>query len=246
MTAFAPGSPVWVDLATTDAATSAAFYGDVLGWTATEPAEDLAGYQNFLLDGRRVAGLTPVGGPIWMTHFSTENADASAGLVAEHGGRVLYEPMDVADLGRLAVCEDPQGAPFGLWQPGTHRGAEVVNTPGALAWSEIHTTDVAAATTFYEAVFGWTAQVEPMGEDDYTFFQLRGRGIAGTGATDASPYWLAWFAVADTDATVARASELGGEVEAGPFDVPTVGRTAILRDPLGARFGVLQGETPDE
>jgi predicted enzyme related to lactoylglutathione lyase len=246
MNAFAPGTAVWVDLATPDAQASASFYGQLFGWAASAPAEELGGYQNLTLDGRRVAGLTPMGGPIWMTHFSTADADASAALVTANGGRVAYEPMDVADLGRLAICEDPQGAPFGLWQPGRHRGAELVGTPGALAWSEIHTGDIAAAAAFYEAVFGWTATVEPMEGHDYTLFLNRGRPVAGAGAVSGTPYWLAWFAVADADATVAVATEHGAEVVAGPFDIPTVGRTAILRDPHGARFGVLRAETPDE
>lgn len=245
MTDFAPGSPVWVDLATTDAAASTAFYGALFGWTATEPSAELGGYQSFTLDGRRVAGLTPMGGPIWMTHFSTEDAEATAASVAGHGGQVLYEPMDVADLGRLAICEDPQGAPFGLWQPGRHRGAEAVNTADALVWNELHTTDVAAASAFYTAVFGWTAAEDPAGDHDYTVFSVAGRPVAGA-EQQGEPHWRVWFGAVDTDGSAARATELGATLEAGPFDIGGVGRAAVLSDPIGASFGLLAPETPDE
>lgn len=246
MTDLAPGTPVWVDLATPDAPASLAFYGELFGWTATEPDEGLGGYQNFLLDGRRVAGMSPMGGPIWMTHISAASADDAAALVTANGGKVLYEPMDVAELGRLAICEDPQGAPFGVWQPGLHRGAEAVNVAGALTWNEIHTTDVPGACAFYAAVFGWTPETVPMEGHDYVLFKLGERAIGGAGEVSDTPHWLAWFAVADADASAARATELGGSVHFGPFDVPGVGRTAILDDPHGARFGILRGETPDE
>jgi predicted enzyme related to lactoylglutathione lyase len=246
MTDFAPGTPVWVDLATPDAAASIAFYGALFGWSATEPAAELGGYQNLLLDGRRIAGLTPMGGPIWMTHFSTSDAEASAALVAEHGGKVAYEPMDVADLGRLAICEDPQGAPFGLWQPGTHKGAEVVNAPSAMIWNELHTTDIGAASGFYAAVFGWTAAEEEAGGHPYTVFAQGGRPIGGGSASGGPPHWLVWFGTADADATAAQAEALGAEPAMGPFDIDGVGRTAVLIDPQGASFGILQSETPDE
>ncbi|MFL5844775.1 MAG: VOC family protein [Solirubrobacteraceae bacterium] len=246
MTDFAPGTPVWVDLATPDATASLAFYGGLFGWTATDPVQEFGGYQNLLLDGRHVAGLTPMGGPIWMTHFSTTDADVSAALVTENGGRIAYEPMDVADLGRLAICEDPQGAPFGLWQPGRHTGAELVNAPGALIWNELHSEELAAATPFYEAVLGWSAVAEEAGGHPYTVFTVGGRPVAGGSANGGTPHWLVWFGAADADATAARAQELGAELAMGPFDIDGVGRTAVLIDPQGASFGVLQSETPDE
>ena len=90
----------------------------------------------------------------------------------------------------------------------------------------------------------WLDEHAPAGER--VGVSITGSWRAGTGEVADTPHWLTWFAVADTDATVALATARGAELASGPFDVPTVGRTAILIDPLGASFGVLQGETPDE
>jgi predicted enzyme related to lactoylglutathione lyase len=236
---------VWVDLATPDAEASARFYGELFGWTATEPNEDFGGYQNFSHEARLVAGLTPMGGPIWMSHIGVEDCDAAAKAVADNGGKVLYEPMDVGDLGRLAICEDPGQAPFGLWQPGRHTGTEKRGTPVSLTWCERLGGGLDEAVAFYTSVFGWSADTQEMAGVDYTVF-TKGGPVAGAAASDADPHWLVWFEVADVDAVVERATGLGAALEAGPADIPGVGRTAIVTDPHGARFGVLASETPDE
>ena len=62
-----------------------------------------------------------------------------------NGGMVFMEPMDVLDVGRMGIFADPAGAVFGVWQPGTHAGAGVVNEPGTLCWNELITTDVDGA-----------------------------------------------------------------------------------------------------
>ena len=74
--------------------------------------------------------------------------------VKEAGGAVMVEPMDVMDLGRMAIFADPTGAVLGVWQPGTFIGAEIVNEPGALSWNEVNTRDPGAAKVFYGSVFG--------------------------------------------------------------------------------------------
>lgn len=236
---------VWVDLATPDAAAATQFYGDLFGWTATAPSEELGGYQNLSHEGRLVAGLTPMGGPIWMAHIGVDDADAATAAVAQAGGRALYEPMDVADLGRLAICEDPGQAPFGLWQAGRHRGAEKTGTPVSLTWCERLGRGRDAAEAFYGAAFGWTVERQDVAGVDYTVLSA-GRPVAGAAEMEADPHWLVWFEVAGLDAHAERAQALGGTLDAGPTDVPGVGRTAIVSDPHGARFGMLESETPDE
>ena len=130
---------------------------------------------------------------------------------------------------------------MGVWQPARHRGAELVNEPGALTWSQLHTRDADGAAAFLGEVFGWT-------REDFAgmpMFSLGERGIASMmdmppGTPDQVPaYWMTIFATADTDATAAKATELGGQVLAEPFDIENVGRFAVLADPQGVAFGVI-------
>lgn len=247
MTEYAAGTPSWVELSTSDGDGSYAFYSALFGWTATEGTEAFGGYRSFLDDGRSVGGLNPMGEhPAWTTYVATDDADATTEKVGAAGGTVIAPPMDVGDLGRMAVFSDPAGAVFGVWQANQMKGAEKVNAPVSCCWNELHTADREAAKAFYTAVFGWEAADEDIGGDAYTVFSVGGRPVAGAGGTAERPHWLTWFAVTDADATVARAQELGATLGFGPSDIPTVGRCAVVTDPQGAVFGVLQGETADE
>ena len=85
---FAPGTPCWVDLFTTDVDGAAAFYGALFGWTRQDSGEEYGGYVNFSSDGHNVAGLTKKqdGTPmpnVWGTYFSVD--DIAEGGVS-HGG----------------------------------------------------------------------------------------------------------------------------------------------------------------
>ena len=176
---------------------------------------------------------------------------------------MLADPADRLGLARTALCADPHGALFGLWQPGTIRGAESVNVPGAWNFSELRTDDAAASTRFYASVFGWEVSEVDMGAMKGTMVRLPGyadfleRFYPGTkqrhidfGAppgftecvawflplTDGEvPHWSLTFTVADADAIAARARELGGALLVEPFDMPMV-RSTTIRDPAGATF----------
>jgi len=251
-TSYAPGTPCWVDLASPDLDASAGFYGGLFGWDAPEPenAEQTGGYRQALLRGKPVAGLMPLmqeGQPVvWSTYVSVADAEVAAGKVSEGGGTVMVEPMDVLDLGRMAVFADPAGAVFGVWQPGTFAGAGVVNEPGALSWNELNTRDVSGAEQFYGGVFGWTFETEDLGEaGSYTTINLGGAPVGGIlnqrerGVPEEVPaYWAVYFAVDDTDATVDKATGLGGSVMVPPTDIPA-GRFSIVNDPHGAMFTVI-------
>ena len=144
-TSYAPGTPNWVDLAAEDIEASAAFYNDLLGWDVPERenSAEMGGYRRAESGGADVAGMMPLMAegqpPGWTTYVAVEDADATAALVAENGGTVMAPPMDVMDLGRMAVFADPTGAVFGIWQAGTFIGAAKVNEPGAFGWNELNT-----------------------------------------------------------------------------------------------------------
>ncbi len=254
-TEYAPGTPSWTDLATPDLAASRQFYGTLFGWDFAD--EDTGDPENPYVmvrqGGNDVAGMMKLspemqaGGmpPVWSTYVTVTDVDAAATKAKELGGVVLSGPMDVMEAGRMAVLADPAGAVFCVWQPKASIGAQIVNEPVSLTWNELMSTDIEAAKPFYRGLFGWKGETMNMGGDGppYTVWML---GEGGVGGGMPSPmegmpsFWGVYFAVADCDATVEKAKELGASVLNGPMDVPEVGRMAALMDPQGAAFSVIK------
>jgi predicted enzyme related to lactoylglutathione lyase len=158
------------------------------------------------------------------------------------------EPMDVMDSGRMAMAADPTGAVFGIWEAGNHIGARIVNEQGAFNWNELTTDDTAAATAFYEKVFGYEVETtETPGGRDYHMFKVGDRGIAGAlepPKPDIPNSWGVYFAVDDVAETEKVATENGGSVVYGPMEAPEVGTFLGLADPVGSQFTVIQLAAP--
>ncbi|RKN48360.1 VOC family protein [Micromonospora endolithica] len=255
MSTVPPGTPCWVDLATPDLPDARRFYPELFGWTGrVTPQPEAGGYTVFLLGGRSAAGVGPPAipdqVPIWSVYVATDDADLVAGRVRRAGGQVVVPPFDVFDQGRMAVFADPSGASFSVWQPMAMPGAEVFDVPGALSWTELVTPDPDRAKVFYELVFGWRPDDQPMGPITYTGWRLGERVVGGMMPrlgddvqTDSPAYWTVYFGVADADAAAARASALGGTILVPPRDIPA-GRYAALRDPQGALFNVIDLADP--
>ncbi|MCA1821135.1 MAG: VOC family protein, partial [Pseudonocardia sp.] len=175
-------------------------------------------------------------------YLATEDARKAVDATAAHGGQVLVEAMDVADLGTMAVVSDPGGAAIGIWQPGRHRGFGVISEPGAPSWFELHTRDYQGAVAFYREVFGSDTHVMSDTPDfRYTTLQHGEDSLAGI--MDAAGFlpdgvgahWSVYFGVEDTDAALARIVELGGSIVRPAEDTP-YGRLAAATDPTGAQF----------
>ena len=243
------GVPCWVDLMVPDVATASAFYRSVLAWHVAEPEEQHGGYVVADVDGGATAGIGPEqpgARTAWTVYFATDDADATAAAVTEHGGTVVLPPGDVGALGRMALAADPTGGVFGLWQAGTMIGAALVNEPGGLVWEDLRSTDPDAARRFYGALFGYRLDPLEMAGPDYTTFarpeeQAPLGGMGGLmGLPEGTPsHWLVYFQVADADAAGQAAEVAGGRVVQPPVDTP-FGRMAGLTDPFGASFMVMQ------
>jgi len=248
-TAYAPGTPCWVDLASPDIEKSKAFYGALFGWDAIVGGEDTGGYVMFRKGGKNVAGAMSImmeGQPtVWTTYVAVADADETIDKVKKAGGTAFVEPMDVTDVGRMAVFADPTGAAIGLWQPRAHIGADLANEAGTFCWNELQTRDTAAAKSFYADVFGWGAHTSDMGAMSYTEWKLGDNTIGGMidmpaeVPAEAPAYWLVYFAVDDCDASVAKATELGAAAFVPPMDIEP-GRFSVLADPTGAMFALIQ------
>jgi predicted enzyme related to lactoylglutathione lyase len=247
---YAPGTPIWIDHTSKDVAASAKFYGELFGWQSQDLGEEAGHYTMFTQNGKQVAATTPPMSPdspsVWTTYISSANIEDTAKKVDAAGGKTLMGPMQVMDQGSMGVFMDTSGGVFAVWQPAAMTGAGLVNKPVSLSWNELASRDMSAAKEFYPKVFGWGVHANPMPDgSEYVEWQIDGRSIAG-GMQMGSMYppgvpshWLVYFAVANTDDVVKRAEGLGGKVMAPAMDIPQ-GRFAILSDPQGAAFAVIQ------
>ncbi len=241
------GAPCWVDLMTSDTERTRAFYGQLFGWTAEAPAEEYGGYFTFTKAGTAVAGCMPSmpDSPvtdIWSVYLASDDARKTTETAAGSGGQIVVGPMDVGDLGTMAVVTDPGEAAVGIWQPRQFHGLSVLGEPGTPGWFELHTRDYQAAVSFYRDVFGWESHVvSDSAEFRYTTFgegdnQLAGIMDAAGFLPEGIPaHWSVYFAVEDTDSTLAEVSELGGSI-LSPAEATPYGRLATAADPNGARF----------
>lgn len=249
---YLPGTFCWADLSTSDQSGAKAFYASVLGWDYEDMpigAGDV--YSMARVGGRDAAAIGPLqGGPEvpshWNCYVAVADADASAARAAELGASLLAEPFDVLTSGRMAVVQDPQGAVVSLWQAGDHKGAGVVNTPGALTWNDLITSDIDSATGFYGALFGWGFR--DVGDPDFPYLAItngdRSNGGLMAGQPGQPPAWTAYFAVAQLDDAGGRVEAAGGQLLMGPREVPG-GAFTVVRDPQGAIACLFAGELED-
>jgi predicted enzyme related to lactoylglutathione lyase len=251
-TDYTPGTPCWVDLATPDVAAAGRFYGKLFGWEiAPVEDKDAGGYTMLKRNGKEVAALGPKQDEhqptAWTSYVSVEDADKTAELAQSAGGTVLLPAFDVFDAGRMAIIADPTGGAIALWQPRQMHGAELVEEPHTFGWTELNTRDTKKAEKFYADVFGWSSKTSDAGGMAYTEFKVGDASVAGMmamspGVPAAVPsYWMPYFHVEDIDKAFADATKLGAETVMPVGEAPNL-RYAIVKDPQGAIFGLLQAK----
>lgn len=116
---------------------------------------------------------------------------------------------------------------------------------GAFSWSELLTTDVAAAKSFYGELFGWQFVDAPMENMTYTVVKANDDEVAGImcmpeGAPEGMPpVWGIYITVDDVDTAAEKATTLGARIQMPPQDIPEVGRFCVLQDPQGAFVSII-------
>lgn len=242
------GVPSWVDLGTPDIPKAIEFYSSLFGWQIEQGPPEAGGYSMCLLRGKPVAGLGPQmnpGPPYWTTYVTVDSVDDGLAKAKSAGGNVLMDGMDVMDVGRMGIIQDPIGAVISLWEPRAHIGANIVNEPNSYSWSELITTDVEASKTFYGAVFGWGSETHGEGGPmPYTEWKIGDRSVGGMMPkppmmpAEVPPHWGVYFSVDGTEAAIDKVKSLGGQLIMGPMDVEP-GKLAVVQDPQGAVFNVI-------
>jgi uncharacterized protein len=250
---YEPGTFCWVDLATTDQEGAKAFYAGLFGWQSVDmPVEEGVYYSMQRVDGKDVAAIAgqppqqrdagvP---PMWNNYIWVESADATAERAAELGATVHAPPFDVLEAGRMAVIQDPQGAYFMAWEPRNHRGAGLVNAPGALSWNELASPDMDGSSEFYSGLFGWGLSPLENSPQPYLVIQVGERsngGIRELAPPGTPPHWLPYFALDDVDSGLAKVEQLGGSTLVGSTDIG-IAKIAVVQDPQGAYFAIYAGQ----
>jgi predicted enzyme related to lactoylglutathione lyase len=250
------GKVIFVELLTPDVAASERFYAGVFGWTFTDTQLRSTVYAEASLDGHPVAGLMqkalPAGEhrqPAWLTFIAVREVDEAEKIALEHGAKLLFGPRSMPGRGREAVFADPQGAVFAVLASSTGDPPDVLAANGEWIWSSLITSNPDTDAAFYQAVFAYEvfdmpadpgAQHLMFASDDYS------RASANTlpaNRPQSRPHWLNYVRVEDADGTIAKVVALGGRVLVEPRVDRHGGRVAVVADPLGTPFGLL--EWPD-
>jgi predicted enzyme related to lactoylglutathione lyase len=247
------GSFIWYELLTPDPDAAAAFYGEVIGWTAASAGQPGVDYRIFSADGTPVAGhmKLPDGAagmgmrPGWLGYIGVEDVDSAVAAIESAGGRMHMPAMDMDGVGRIALVADPQGVPFYVMR-GESEEASTAFAPmkaGHCNWNELSTPDQNGALTFYTAQFGWErGDSMPMGEMGSYQFIDHGGGMIGAIMTNPPGRPAGWnfaFGVRSIDVAAESIPAAGGTVHHGPVEVPGGDWVIMASDPQGAAFMVV-------
>jgi len=247
------GKVIFVELVTPDLAIAERFYGGLFGWTFRDMNAGGTAYAEAMLAGSPIAGLFQRNLPAdehrqsaWLTYFSVRDVDAAVQTALQDGGKVLFSPHSFPDRGREAVLADPQGAVFAVLASSSGDPPDVLADPGEWIWSSLITSDPDGAAAFYQKLFGYDVfPLPPNGSVQHLILASGGYARASVNSLPPSrpnvrPNWLDYVRVNDAAATVARVAALGGRVLVEPRTDRDGGKIALVADPLGAVFGLLE------
>jgi uncharacterized protein len=252
------GKVIWAELVTPNRREAERFYGGLFGWTFEEQTSSNGHYALALLNGEPVAGLIhhPLHEgekqqPYWLTFIAVQDVDAAGRTAVSSGGKIVVAPHTYAARGRQAVLTDPQGAPFAVIASFSGDAPDYLAENGAWIWSSLLTRDPEAGIAFYQNIFGYDVfdlqsddglQHAVLATDDFA------RASVNTLPVDAlhrQSHWLNFVRVADATEAATRAVALGGSVLVAPRVDRHGGRFAVIADPAGAPFGVMEWKDDD-
>ncbi|MBI2521677.1 MAG: VOC family protein [Bdellovibrio sp.] len=252
ITKYEPGTFCWEDLYISDVVKAKSFYQSLFGWKVesmrigAEPT-----YSYFSVKGKEVCGFFEINRqektiPHWQTYVSVSNVDESVQIAKVAGGTIIEAPKEISNVGRTAVIQDPTGGILTLWEPGSKIGALVSDLPGTAGWRELNTSNIDVAGKFYSTLFSWDLKPDKFGDMAYVTFKLGTKsvgGMLGHLKEGASTNWLTYWNVKNCDKSLKKADSLGARILRPTTAVKGVGQFAVLSDPFGAVFAILQRES---
>lgn len=259
------GEFCWTEVASTNREASQPFFEKVFGWEFQESkntGDEMVYLECNLPGGQPIGALYQMDPKMFgehmppahfMNYVTVDDCDAAANKAVELGGKVHFGPYDIPNVGKMAVIADPTGAHFSiikLAEDYVNAGADSKNPPhGTICWYEHTSTDRAKAIDFYEKLFGWSFSKTPNPHTEYHQISVNGKETGGVIQIDDKwgpdwdkipAHWMTYIAVDNCDATAEKIKEAGGNVCVPPFDIPNTGRIAVVNDPAGANFSIIQ------
>lgn len=252
------GKVIWADLVTPDLAAAERFYGGLLGWTFQTIHTGDSDYAVALLDGRPVGGLLqkpiPAGEhrqSAWLTFIAVRDVDAAKRVALAHGAKVVADARNYPLRGRQAVFSDPEGAVFGILASSSGDAPDFLAVPGQWIWSSLLSKDPGAEAAFYQQVFSYDV-FDLASDDGLEHLILSAEDLARASANtlpgDSArrrPHWLNFIRVESTADAVAKAVAAGGRVLVEPHVDRHGGQVAVVADPAGAPFGLMEWTDSD-
>ncbi len=253
------GKVIWLDLATPDLDAAEHFYGELFGWSFHLDPHD-AGYVTVYLRDDLIGGFVKPSKAdagrrhsSWLPYLAVRDVDAAYKLSLAHGGNALMVPTTYAGRGRQAILQDPEGAVFAVMASATGDPPDRLVEPDRWIWSTVLVHDVHSDARFYQATIGYALDTLPE-EQGLPQVVMESGGYARAtlneiphDGTALHARWINFVRVEDAVATTARAVALGGRTLVSPHMDRHGGRIAVLADPEGAWFGVMEwpdGEHP--
>lgn len=246
----ASGSPCWLELATSQPDVSMAFYEQVMGWQY-ERRDDTAGglYYVATLVGEPVAGIRPVMEPVeeWTLCLATPDLASLVKRSELLGGRTVETAHVVPRVGMKALIEAPAGATFGACQIAPD-WAFTAGVPNSLVWAEFITHLAPQADQFFGELFGFEGRQFGDGQDDDYMVYYAGddsvigrvRMMPGT-PVEVPARWMVHFRTPldrEFDDAVIVAHDAGARLRFNPYS-SQLGKVAVMSDPTGARFAII-------
>jgi predicted enzyme related to lactoylglutathione lyase len=252
------GKMVWADLVTPDLAAAEKFYGALFGWTFQQIRAGSSNYAVVMLDGRPIGGLVEKPIPsgerhqsAWLTFMAVGDVDGVKRIATAHGAKVLADAHSYPMRGRQCVLSDPQGAVFAILASSSGDSPDYLPVSGEWIWSSLHAKDAGAAAAFYQALFGYDVFELPsdddsehliLSTDDYA--RASANSLAA-GSSRRHPNWLNFVRVDKAAEMAAKVVAMGGRVLVEPRIDRHGGMIAVVADPAGAPFGLMEWSDSD-
>jgi predicted enzyme related to lactoylglutathione lyase len=252
------GKVVWADLVTPDLAVAERFYGRLFGWTFQTVHTGDSDYAVAAVDGRPVGGLLQKSiasgehrQSAWLTFIAVRDVDTAKRAALAHGAKVVSDSRSYPLRGRQAVFSDPKGAVFAILASSSGDAPDYLAAPGEWIWSSLLSQDPGAEAGFYQEVFSY--DVFDLASDDgleHVILSSEDYARASVNAMPGDsmrrhPHWLNFLRVDNTVDMTAKVVAAGGRVLVEPHVDRHGGQVAVVADPAGAPFGLMEWTDSD-
>jgi predicted enzyme related to lactoylglutathione lyase len=252
------GKVIWADLVTPDLASAERFYAGLLGWTFQNVHTGSSDYAVAQIDGRPVGGMfqkSMAAGEhrqsSWITFLAVRDIDDAKRVAMAHGAKVVSDARSYPLRGRQAIFSDPEGAVFAVLASSSGDAPDFLAAPGEWIWSSLLSREPGAEAAFYQQLFSYDVfdlaaddglQHLILSSDDFARASVN--SLPG-GSANRRPHWLNFIRVESTADAVAKAVTLGGRVLVEPHVDRHGGQVAVVADPAGAPFGLMEWTDSD-